>query len=296
MLAIRRLIFVFSVTAVLCHRPAAAWDVRPPAESTLVAHPTGGETYLTTSDIVVTGVIAKSAEAFVVQLKDSAGVICSSASGNTEGKNAMGWATPLTLRKPWQAGVYQIEVISTSGRRTSIPITIIDDNRQRDAGRLGKVSELTDEEVDGLPVILLPEVTVNSTDTESLKVTRPSKKADRKDGPGVAILLPKRPFAFGGVFRVEQTSKSILAPIVLQIVEERKTEDGEKIEVIVNEDVAEPDETESGFQFAKPMLSPAIGARYVLRALYREAKLGETVVELKAGGKPGEPQGDRGDK
>jgi len=281
-----RLAVTFAVVAALYARSVNAGDVEAPPEPTLIAHPIGGETYLSTSDIVVSGAIDSQSNVFIVRLKDAAGVICQEAGGDTAGDKSKGlWAIRLTLRRPWTAGKHQFEAHEVAGPRRSVQITIIDDERHRAAGRLGTISELSDEEVDRLPIVSFPEMNVRSTDTDKLNLSPTSKVTGQKEAARSLTLVPGKPFGLAGSIRLEQPPKFKFAPVVLQIVEARQSEEGEKIDVIVNEDFAEPEKTETGFQFAKPLNAPIVEGRYTLRALYRRSKLCETVVELKSGGK-----------
>jgi len=259
-------------------------DDEPP-QVLFFAHPAGGETYLTTSDIVVSGAISSPDTAFAVYLHDSKGTAWQSA-GRGRGPDTFErrWAIRLTYPEPWgEEGEHRVEFTTARNLKDSTTINIINDARHRAAGRLEMVTALSDEEVEALPVVSFPESTVTTIDVDAPKVIRQKAPLENEKQSAKLGSLPLgQPFALAGTIHFEKAAKGKFAPVVLQIVDPRKTDDGKKLDVIVNEIVAEPAETKTGFEFAKALLAPRVEGRYVLRALYRRAKLCETLIEVKS--------------
>jgi hypothetical protein len=173
-----------------------------------------------------------------------------------------------------------------NGSNRLVPVTIIDDGRHRAAGRIPKTPQMPNEAASTLPLIYFPRCTIVDAGVDVVEFKATDSKRPPPGKLNAVSLEQGMLYAIGGIIGVEKQSEAKFAPVVLQIVDERKTGNGEKLIVIVDEDFAEPERTETGFQYAKTLTCPRVEGRYLLRSFYRGSKVGELPVEVKLNADP----------
>jgi hypothetical protein len=235
---------------------------------------------LSTSDIIVSGAHGIPDLAFTVQLRDFRDVIHQSGGDYTRANGH--WSIRLTQPHGLPAGNYRFEFISAFGFQSFVPLKIIDDEQHRVLGRSRAASKMPGGDGRAATLVEFPETSIVDINPDEVNVAHNGPERDEEDFARHPVKLTAgSPFELAGRVLARESRKYDLAPIVLQVVEVRTAEDGEPLDLIVCEDVAEAMEAEGGFAFLKSMNAPNVAGRYALRAYYRRTMVCETIIDVK---------------